>query len=174
MKNGKNENKEKINLSGFVIVTTENYGRDTVFWTRETTRNSTWVQTDSDLRAAKIFKSEKTAQKFIDNYVKRDGHDIDKHVVVPISNYVITGYRFKNGKAVKVKCFEGLYSIEGRKDRYGSFFSAYTVYKTAAECIREETKDIRDNIRRVKDDIKRSTKELKDLEKQLKKLSAGV
>lgn len=171
----------KINLTGFVIVTsivtTDRHNR-TEFWTTHTTCNSTWAETYSDVRSAKVFKSEKAAQKFLDNYIERTGHDIDVHVVVPISNYIVTGYRLKNGKAVKVKCFEGFYSLEGKKDRSGFYYNTYTVYKTAAECIREEIgnakRDIKDEIRGVKEEIKHSTKELKDLEKQLKKLSAGV
>jgi len=166
----------KIDLAGFVIVTSDRYNR-TLFWTRSNTRNSTWAETYSDARSAKVFKSEKAAQKFLDNYIERTGSDIDTNVVVPISSYIVTGYQWKNGKIVKVKCFEvskSLYSLEGKKDRSGFYYNVFVVYKTSAEAIREETKGIKEEIRYIKDDIKARTKELKDLEKQLKKLNAGV
>jgi len=181
---------KKINLKGFVVKFVD--GNKEEFYTKGSKVYSSWVDTDVDLRLAKIFNSEKIAQRFVDN--RKRGEKCDcfggcvkcdntgrievqdtRYTVEPVSKYVATGYIEVNCKAVKQKCFQigkYLFPLVGKRTYWG-VESRWVVYKTAAECLKDSIRDVKSDIKDIKNDIKDKLKELKDLEKKLKLLNSN-
>jgi len=125
---------------------------------------------EKDLRLAKVFSTEKSAVRFIAKqvcYINQTEFRIE-----PISKYIVSGYREKNSKIIKVNCFKvdkEFYSVEGRKS--GEYVTGPDVFKTAAECNKDAIRNVKDCIRYQKAEIKDGLQNLKKLEKELKKLN---
>lgn len=125
---------------------------------------------EKDLRLAKVFSTEKSAVRFIAKhfcYINQTEFRIE-----PISKYIVSGYREKNSKIIKVNCFKvdkEFYSVEGRKSReYG--VTGPDVFKTAAECNKDAIRDVKDSIRYQKAEIKDGLQNLKKIGKRTQKI----